>query len=252
MTLVNKPALIPSYLDRGVAVTAANCAAFDINSRVFVDGEKNFDFDKRIYGHPSVKSVLETAQHSKCCYCENRFRAAAPGDVEHFRPKKALRQDKGLPLEYPGYFWLAYSWSNLYFSCPNCNRSGKKRFFPISDPTKRARSHNDNIDDEEPLLLDPGGPDDPRDHIHFHGEVAVGITVRGRQTVKTLMLDRQALNEERLVDANHLRMLEKIVKIFAVNPLPQGAGISEDARRYLENAVKPDAKFSAMAQDLLR
>jgi len=252
MIRISKPAIAPTHLDRGVAVTAANCAAFDAESLLFIEGLEGFDFDTGIYGHASVKSQLETAQHGKCCYCENRFRAAAPGDVEHFRPKKGVRQNNGHPIEYPGYYWLAYSWSNLYFVCPNCNRSGKRSFFPLRDSTKRARIHTDNIQHEQPLLVDPGGPDDPRDHIQFHGEVAKGVTAKGRQTVKTLQLDRQALNEERLVEANRIKMMRDIVKTHEANPSPQYKVIADKARRYLENAVKPEAIFSAMAQDLLR
>lgn len=252
MIRVGKPAIAPKHLDRGIAATTANCAAFDAEALLFVEGFASFDFDAAIFGHVSVKGQLEAAQHGKCCYCENKFRAAAPGDVEHFRPKNGVRQDTGHPIEYPGYYWLAYAWTNLYYCCENCNRSGKKSFFPLSDSTKRARIHSDSIDDEQPLLLDPAGPDDPRDHIHFHAEVAKGVTDRGRQTVRTLKLDRNALNEERLVEANHLRRMKDIVRWFEANPSPQSASILEDARRYLANAVKPEAIFSAMAQDLLR
>ena len=252
MIRVKKPSIAPRSLNRGVAATTADCAAFDADSLLFIDGYKSFEFDRVIYGHASVKTALETAQHGKCCYCENKFRAAAPGDVEHFRPKKGARQDKGHPIEHSGYYWLAYAWSNLYFSCLICNRSGKKGFFPLADSTKRARIHHDNIDDEQPLLLDPGGRDDPRDHIHFHGAIAKGVTRSGQQTVKTLKLNRAALEEARLTRIEHLRALTTIIKLFEESPLAKNAQYAKDARRILEDAVKPDAIFSAMAQDFLR
>jgi uncharacterized protein (TIGR02646 family) len=252
MVRVRKSALPPQRLTQGNAATQNNCAAFDADSLSFVEGVISFSFDNTIYGHASVKKQLAQEQHGKCCYCENKFDAAAPGDVEHFRPKMGVRQDKGHPLENPGYYWLAYTWSNLYFSCINCNRSGKKSFFPLKDGTKRARIHTDSIQDEEPLLLDPGGLDNPRDHIHFHREVAFGVTPRGRQTIKTLKLDRESLNAERRDEFKRLVELKKLVTAFDANPSQQYSNLAKSARRYLEEAVKPTAKFSAMAQDLLR
>jgi uncharacterized protein (TIGR02646 family) len=252
MIRVRKSTIAPTHLKRGLAATTANCAAFDAESLLFTEGLKSFEFDKTIYGHDSVKKQLAAAQYDKCCYCEDKFRAAASGDVEHFRPKKAIRQAIRHPLEHPGYYWLAYSWSNLFFSCEICNRIGKKSYFPLHDPTKRSRIHSENIENEQPLLLDPGGPEDPRVHIHFDGASANGVTPRGRQTVETINLNRPALREKRLGEANHLLRMREIIAISEANPSPDLAAIADDARTYLLNAVKPDAIFSAMAQDILR
>jgi hypothetical protein len=35
----------------------------------------------------------------------------------------------------------AYEWSNLLISCSVCNTSWKRTFFPLANPTQRARSH---------------------------------------------------------------------------------------------------------------
>jgi uncharacterized protein (TIGR02646 family) len=253
MIRIHKPtnAPAPNRLLLGVTATSENCAKVVAEPHLFKAGTKYLNFDKVIYS--SVKSQLKIAQHDKCCYCEGKFLATSSGDVEHFRPKKGAKQDYGKPVEHPGYYWLAYSWSNLYFSCEICNRSCKKSYFPLSDPSKRARFHSDNINDEDPLILDPSGIDDPREHIKFRGEVAEGKTPKGRQTVKTLKLDRLTLNEERLTEANRIRLLKKTVEMLEANQslLPQSASILADARKYLANAVKPDAEYSAMAQDLL-
>ena len=256
MIRVTKPAIAPAHLSRGTAKTATDCAAFDAEALLYIDGLASFDFDESIYKHDSVKTALKTAQFDKCCYCEDKIRPAAPGDVEHFRPKKAVRQDNGYPPEPPGYYWLVYVWSNLYLSCQRCNRSAKRTFFPLSNSTKRARMHSEDIADETPLLLDPSGPDDPRAHIHFHNEVPVGVSAKGRQTIKTLQLDLTALNDERRVELNHLRQLKNVVDILEPRELSVGFSAAEakvlnDARAYLVNAVKPNAIFSAMAQDFL-
>jgi len=249
--LINKSTVAPAHLAQGAAVTAIDCADFDHESLSFVEGHRVHAFDKGIYGHGLVKGVLEAAQFGKCCYCEIKFRAASPGDVEHFRPKTEVRQGRGQPAERPGYYWLAYSWDNLFFSCPICNRSNKKNFFPLAKPIARARIHTDNLASEQPLLLNPAGPDDPRNHIHFHREIPVGVTSKGRRTIEILKLDRPALNEERLVIANRLNMLRKIVAIQQGNPTPRWASIVAEAQTEIDNSIRPEAVFSAMAQDLL-
>ena len=41
------------------------------------------------------------------------------------------------------------------------NRSNKGHFFPLRNPASRARSHADNLAEEEPLILDPWRPGRP-------------------------------------------------------------------------------------------
>lgn len=181
MILVTKTPAAPARLSAGDILSNQNCAAFEANPGAYRTRAAKFQFDSAIFGHTSVRKALESAQHAKCCYCEGRFRGNAPGDVEHFRPKSCVQQAPGSPLEYPAYYWLAYSWPNLYYSCPNCNRMAKKNLFPLLDPSVRARGPANDLSAERPLLLDPGGLDDPRDHIKFRREVPVGITQRGRK-----------------------------------------------------------------------
>lgn len=252
MILVSKPAAAPAHLSTGNAATITNCAAVEANAQLFLNGTQSFKFDNKIYGHASVKSRLKVAQHDKCCYCEGKFLANSAGDVEHFRPKKGARQGEKRAAEHPGYYWLVYSWPNLYFSCEVCNRSNKKNFFPLRDEKKRARIHTHNVGLEEPILLDPGGPDDPRDHIRFYGIVPKGVTHRGRVTIKTLKLDRPALNDERLEVLSKLQALKEVLEMYEAGALPGHANLAARARQQLGNAIKPNARFSAMAQDFLQ
>src|SRR5712692_7871491 len=130
MILIGKPAARPPRLSRGVARTRTNCNAFEAEPGIYIQGGQKFSFDRGIYGHSSVKRALQTAQHNKCCYCEGLFIGHAAGDVEHYRPKDGAQQDRTAGVQYPGYYWLAYDWANLYFSCEICNRVHKRRFFP--------------------------------------------------------------------------------------------------------------------------
>jgi uncharacterized protein (TIGR02646 family) len=252
MILVRKPVEVPTKLKKGAVATTKNCTAITVDLHAFRAGSKSFEFKKTVYGHASVKGLLKKIQYSKCCYCEGKFEATSSGDVEHFRPKKGVYQAIGSKIENPGYYWLAYEWTNLYFSCEICNRSHKKSFFPLEDVNKRARIHRDDINAERPLLLDPGGPDDPRDHIHFHADVAFGVTPKGRRTVDVLKLDRESLNAERRDEAKRLKEYKELISAFEQNPQPKYEKFVKAARLYLARAVKPDAKFSAMAQDTLR
>ncbi len=74
-----------------------------------------------VYGHRAVRSALAACQFGKCCFCESKIQHVMSGEVEHFRPKGGVRQRRSDPLDRPGYYWLAYDWSNLLLSCQSCN-----------------------------------------------------------------------------------------------------------------------------------
>eukprot|EP01029_Cantina_marsupialis_P007158 TRINITY_DN179195_c0_g1_i1.p1 TRINITY_DN179195_c0_g1~~TRINITY_DN179195_c0_g1_i1.p1 ORF type:complete len:324 (-),score=42.74 TRINITY_DN179195_c0_g1_i1:116-1087(-) len=103
------------------------------------------------YKERDVRKELTRIFHGKCAYCETRFVAACPGDIEHFRPKGGYSLDSDLIK--PGYYWLAADWENLLLACPHCNQThtleifdgegwvekvvGKLNQFPLGDESKR-------------------------------------------------------------------------------------------------------------------
>jgi len=132
---IEKPSESPSVLrERGTGPTAELCRSIDAGEHAAVT------FDRSIYGSPEVKEALREAQHDKCCFCESKITHVSPGDIEHFRPKAAVRQSPQTPLHRPGYYWLAYEWSNLYLACEQCNRRHKQNLFPLLHDSERARS----------------------------------------------------------------------------------------------------------------
>jgi uncharacterized protein (TIGR02646 family) len=219
-------------------------------SGVGMSSARPFKFDNTIYGHAQVKMALKDAQHDKCCYCEAHISHIAAGHVEHYRPKTCSQQAKGQPMLYPGYYWLAYAWSNLYFVCERCNSSGKKNLFPLLNPARRNPRRTDQRK-EKPLILDPGGPDDPRDHIVFKEAAVVGTSAVGRSTIEILGLDRIPLTTARL------RHLKTCITIRAFADAPNAGmdpGTREEQRRareFLACRSAPDAEYSAMVADLL-
>ncbi len=232
--------------DPGKREGKTNCESYDCHSDEYRSGSMTFKFKDRIYAHDSVKNALLEAQHSKCCYCESKFRGQSPGDMEHFRPKGAVQQERSEKKEYPGYYWLAYSWENLLVSCSSCN-SKKSTLFPLSDPEARARSHRDDMGAERPLLVDPAS-EEPRQHIRFRGPEIEPLTKRGRETIQVLRLDRSGLEEDR---REKLDSLDKLKLIAGLGEKVDREPV-EQARKLLEGAVLPDAKYSSMARCFLK
>lgn len=248
MILVNKP-VAPRSLAAGVAETITNCADFDADPQAYRTGDKAFSFKRSIYGSARIKNALKRAQKSKCCFCEARFDANYRGDVEHYRPKGAI--GSGKTRIRPGYYWLAYTWTNLYYACADCNQYQKRAAFPLGDETNRALDHHSQISDEDPLILDPGGPRDPRDHIRFNEDVPVGTTAAGRETIKRLKLDREALCRDR---RKHFALLQALINIIRLNELderPEAIRCVRDARLILLKFMEPESEFSAASQDFL-
>lgn len=242
MIRVTKPTQAPRILrERGKATTEANCSAFDSAPVDYSNGIRTFEFDSGLYGAKSVKNSLIKAQHRKCCFCESKVTDVAYGDVEHFRPKGGFRQIESDPLGRPGYYWLAYAWENLFFSCQLCNQRFKRTLFPLEDPNQRALSHNDDLSLEKPLFVDPS-QSDPEEYIAFREEYpyAVDSNAIGRATIEGLGLAREELNESR----RDLLEKLKIIKILADMPVPE----STEAQALLVRAVREDSEYSSMAR----
>ncbi|HMY18924.1 MAG TPA: hypothetical protein PKA58_21505, partial [Polyangium sp.] len=70
---------------------------------------------------------------------------------EHYRPKAEADRRPG-SHETHGYHWLAFTWSNLYFSCPDCNRSYKRTRFPLEHGSIALKTRKRPPGQEIPLL----------------------------------------------------------------------------------------------------
>ncbi len=198
---------VPAILDtggKGKLATTQLKADFD-------NGVRTFKFSSKIYGHKTFKEALKKAQHDKCCFCEAKVAHVSHGDVEHFRPKAAYRIQTTGKLTKPGYYWLAYDFSNLYFSCQICNQKYKENYFPIEDETQRARMHNHNHLVENQLIIDPGR-EIPENYLYFEQEVVKpkNNSLKGVETILRTGLDRKELNDNRMEYLNILKILAKV------------------------------------------
>lgn len=118
-----------------------------------------------------LKGVLKNASDGKCWYCESR-QERSDNAADHYRPKNRVAKCP----DHEGYWWLAFEWSNYRYSCTFCNsrrvdkshgtKGGKHDHFPLLHEEKRVFTEHDDIDAEQPLLLDPVCRDDPA-HIWY-------------------------------------------------------------------------------------
>ncbi len=247
MIRINKSKQVPDKLLReGKKKRISHSLSYTHNAQDYQNGEKRFSFNSNIYAHKDVKDALIQSQYGKCCFCEQII--YEDGDVEHFRPKGAYQQELGKPLEYPGYYWLAYEWDNLYLACTACNQRHKKNLFPLINPEDRVTSHHDdNVKKEKPIFIDPG-KEDPENFIEFRGEFVVGFDEEGRghNTIKSLGLDRHSLNERRKDKLKLLQSLSQILKSIDQNS--QSIELIEDldqAKILLEKSMSSKGEFSA-------
>ena len=147
-----------------------------------------------------VKQMLWERQHHKCCYCEHLCQLGYH-DVEHYRPKAEANRGAGFPTH--GYWWLTWTWSNLLFSCPGCNRGGAKNSkFPLAAGSMPLIAEEAAPGNEVPLLIDPATESGGR-HIQYRPFTKLGrqswapcgTTDKGRRSVADLMLNRPDLLE---------------------------------------------------------
>ncbi len=263
MIRVAKFANVPAkLLNKGVLATASNCLLYDANANGFNSGATTFAIEPKIYGHPSVKQQLISEQHGKCCFCEADFTANGYGDVEHFRPKARFTSTRMGKLVRPGYYWLAYEWTNLFFSCQICNQRFKKNYFPLEDESKRARNHTFDYHSESSALLHPS-IDEPADHITFNRHVPVAKTNRGKLSIIGYGIDRQELSKEREAYLRNVRNNDAFAKInlaeLTVNdqqqysrlmnqPWPVLEQLILTAKAFMETVATSTQPFSAMVR----
>lgn len=246
MIRIEKPALpdIPVYKKasigpKGSRVTPA--ASELANAIAFFTDNSNYANDKRItkktfsfkvYKNSALAGKLEKVFGTKCGYCESKFGAVTPKDIEHFRPKsEVMRQDVSVIA--PGYYWLAGDWSNLLVSCVDCNRArnhrtpgqpkkirmGKHTQFPLSNEATRVRLHTLDVADEEAhrLLLHPC-IDHPEEHFTYDINGLIFPKLANDEKAVTSIfvyaLQRKDLVEERKRVLNDLQLkLELLISL---------------------------------------
>ncbi len=248
MIRINKSANVPVPLD-GEASLGGQAKQRMIDA--MEAGEDLPEFQSSIYAHRIVKEQLIRDQHDKCAYCERAdVTANFHGDVEHVRPKAGWVQRVGDALSRSGYYWLAYDWDNLLFSCQHCNQTHKKNLFPLRAPKKRSLSHHEDVAREQPILVNPTR-EDPSEFIEFREELPVGKDRggRGKRTIAILGLDRPKLNETRRKLLNRVHEMQDLLLAFEGRPLDKDQAKAIAAcQEFLRHCVEDNHEFAAMCR----
>ncbi len=243
MVRIERPNIVAGFVPHGQAATQALIDRRAQDPLAGGSKETAFQFHKGIYGPTSVKNRLQHAQSHKCCYCEVDF-SGYPGDVEHFRPKGRVQQAQGLPYTYPGYYFLAYRWENLLFSCFTCNVSHKRDLFPVAHARATTLA---GLDAEGSMLIDPTR-EDPRAHITFRFTQPHPKSPRGDATIKLLRLDRPELLRPRL---SHIKHLDTLLRLARLADTPANLDDRTYAATELHASILAAAPFSSMSLDYL-
>lgn len=141
------------------------------------------------YKMEDIKRRLFDLYNGKCAFCEQRVER---WQVEHFRPKSI-------------YYWLAFSWDNLLYACPDCNGSKSNRFdlsgarevSPPADLTQINLLSEGYDVSEQPLFFCPERGD-PQPLLVFRRDGWVESTdERCAYTLDTCKVGRPYLNDYR-------------------------------------------------------
>lgn len=139
-----------------------------------------------------LKEYLSQAFNGKCGYCESVIDPKF-GSIDRYRPNNGVREINEYYQDL--YWWLTFEWRNLIYCCSECNQY-KANYFPITG--KRARSSKDDLNNENPLLLNPY-EDNINEHIivNYLDCTFSGKTSKGKQTIALLRLNRDNLISQR-------------------------------------------------------
>lgn len=282
MRYVNRRAVAPPPSLMGPRSSA--CRELERAAKHFsTTPDKEFKF--AVYASDDVRRALNELFHGKCAYCESVIEATQPIDIEHFRPKGRIHECPS----HPGYWWLAAAWENLLPSCIDCNRSryqeatelvdaplpdekngrfflGKGDRFPILGPA-HAMSEHEELDSEDPALIDPTYRD-PKRHLKWllrEDKNLIGPQERGGQvdqyghhTYQVFGLNRQGLVEQRTAWWRRVKTqlvdVRDMLEIGVMAPDPAGKLMRDLAFAKLDQLgayAHPSEPYSAMVEELL-
>lgn len=180
----------------------------------------------------------------KCAYCEGGVLLAE--DIDHFRPRRSKSADGN--IVHPGYFWLTWSWDNLFFVCKTCH-GPKGNTFEISGERMLPWDEVSGVDASR--LIDPSR-EDPSGLIEFRKDpngkwVAHGLGDRAAHTVEKFNLgvdkDRYKSHLDELV-----REINDVIKA-AQDGSNDSAEFNRLWRRLIRFRIeRKDARFRAFSR----
>jgi uncharacterized protein (TIGR02646 family) len=227
-----------------------------------------------VYKSDEIKAALHLMFHGKCAYCESRYVATQPMDVEHWRPKSEVHEANGTVLRHQ-YWFLAADWSNLLPSCIDCNRErihevvfpdrtrrelklGKGNRFPVQGSRAKDRV---SLPNEVVLLLNPY-TDTPEDHLEFTREGVVrprNSSPKAENSIEVYALNRSGLVNERyervLLVEKSIHTIRKLAQVLEGTPDPKASNVIKDLIGYEMTALRmmreEKQPYSLLARQLI-
>ena len=132
-----------------------------------------------------AKGHLKRETHGKCAFCESATSTVAYGDVEHFRPKSI-------------YWWLAYCYDNLSYTCQLCNQRYKRAKFRVARDDRRWRGPRNPAPSDELARKDYARLMTPDPIDRDAGGMPFGEFVRATAREKPYLVDPYAEDPEEL------------------------------------------------------
>ena len=200
---------------------------------------KGAKYDER-YKTKDIKEKLKL-MYPTCCFCGVKDQQL---EVEHYRPKSL-------------YYWLAYSWDNLLYSCTKCNKAKLDKFeilgskiAPKTDnDTTNINCLSDDYDViEKPLLINPEKvtAGELSEFIYTMDGHVSSDHPRVRYTINTCGLDRPNLVESRkaIWDEFTAHFNDRILN-YHNNPDALYGAIDSLIRDFVNKAKDESSSFAA-------
>jgi uncharacterized protein (TIGR02646 family) len=188
-----------------------------------------------------ARRSLASLQYFKCCYCEKKIELKHNA-VEHFRPKVK-------------YWWLSWSWSNLFFVCEICNEHKSDSFDMMRGESLEPEKQD--IYKENPFFVD-FVTEDPFQHIEFKlftvkrhdwRPIARGGSRRGAYMISKLALDRRDLM--RLYQGHAELVYDDIQKFKKNIKNKSNSFVKENWDRMVYKYLSDRSPFTALSCDMI-
>jgi uncharacterized protein (TIGR02646 family) len=211
-----------------------------------------FDVKESLYKR--MKDELFHLYHGKCAYCESPLRLSSWDQLDHFRPKNKVLDEHNRAIciapagkRHPGYYWLAYEWTNLLPSCAVCNQR-KGAIFPLLPGSVHAKQPGKEAN-EKPIFIHPIR-DNPADHFDY--VPATGFlkskTPRGKGCIKLLDLNREELVNERR--AAYRACVELVADLL--DSVKRSSALPADELARLRSILQGIARYSLVGRSALK
>jgi hypothetical protein len=218
---------------------------------------------QQIWG--DLKPHLAALNKEKCWYSES-LNPTSDKNVDHFRPKGRVEEDPA----HEGYWWLAFTSRNFRYASQWCNQrrvdathgtsGGKSDHFPLLANGVRARQEGDDLELEDPELLDPIDPDDwklltflPDGYPTPAKPEGTAEHVRATKSIEIYHLHcKQLVNGRVAVAGTIKRIVEDLERL---RPRIDDLQIRRFYKRLhveLLRAIHPDSEYSAAARAYAR